>query len=108
MPSPVQPSEFEEERFTSCRDIAPHAPRCTPANTSKARLMVERLIRLLESKPYNRHERRSLTRKIRLWRRRAEGRDVRYQLAGNRPGRLPRVLENRIRERERLNEILSQ
>jgi hypothetical protein len=63
-------------------------PVCSPGDHGAARDHLARVERVIDAGGWTRNERTNLYRERDKWRRRAEGRDVRFEVAGNRAGPL--------------------
>lgn len=71
--------------------LHPHV-RAHPGSLGAAYTEISWINSLLESAPLTTHERRRLYRRRALWRKRLQGQDHRYNLVGNRPGRLSTMM----------------
>ena len=69
-------------------------------DTDDAADYVEALKGLLHLSGWTHTQRATLTRRLRVWERRAAGLDARWNLVGSRGGRLPRELESRVKGHE--------
>ena len=79
-------------------------PQLAPGDREGARAFLRRIEEAIERGGWTRWEWARLYRMRQRWRDRAEGRDPRFELAGTKPGRLPRKIETQIAlEREQLD-----
>lgn len=74
------------------------APTCLPGDLVSAAIFHRRIISTIERGGWTHNEQTALAGLERKWRKRATGQDARFVLAGNRPGRLHRNIERRVRE----------
>ena len=74
------------------------APVCAPGDHQSARAYLLRVVSLIERGGWSASECAGLHVLAKRWRRRASGQDARFNLVGNRTGRLPRTLEARLKE----------
>lgn len=72
-------------------------PRCAPGDVQTAGRMVRAIEEAQEHGGWSAAERTRLARMHRVWTARAQGRDARFALVGNRPGRLSGDDERRLR-----------
>lgn len=86
-----------QRRSSWLAELGP-APVCDPGDHTAAKAYLLRLIGLIERGGWSASECASLHALVKRWQRRAAGQDRRFNLVGNRPGRLPRDLEARIKE----------
>ena len=78
-------------------------PTIEPGDHEAARAYVDRIIAVAAQDGWTRVERKTLSQLKMRWRRRADGRDPRFEVAGNRAGRLTADEQTRI---ERLSGLL--
>jgi hypothetical protein len=71
--------------------------KCGPGDHRAARAMVEKITELLEKK-WKPNEQRRLRKMQTKWKRRAEGRDARFELVGNVAGRLAKDVAGQAKE----------
>jgi hypothetical protein len=73
------------------------APNCLPGDLVGAAIFHRKIVGVIERGAWTHNEQTTLGDLERKWRRRARGEDPRFVLAGNRPGRLHRTVERRVR-----------
>lgn len=73
------------------------APSCLPGDLVGAAIFHRKIVSVIERGGWTRNEQTALGSLERKWRQRARGEDARFVLAGNRPGRLHRTVERRVR-----------
>ena len=72
------------------------APKCDRADHVAAREYLRRIELAIDQGGWKGSERTRLYRMRKTWKARAEGKDPRFEIAGTRPGRLPRETERMI------------
>lgn len=78
------------------------APHCGPGETATAMLFYRKVTRLLDGGGWTHHERAALHDLAAKWGPRALGNDARFNVVGTVGGRLPRALELKIKEMQKL------
>ncbi len=71
-------------------------PVLAPGDRAGARGFIARLQRVREAGGWSHSDRTYLAELERIWQRRADGEDLRFMVAGTRPGRLPRDVEQQL------------
>lgn len=72
-------------------------PLCNPGDKQAARAYVKQIEATLERGLWTRNEVTMLRQLYRKWDKRAKGEDARFNMVGNRRGRLPRPIEQKVR-----------
>ncbi len=91
--------ESQQERRgkrAAWREYAGDSPYCGPADHERAKAYVRRLDGAVAQGGWDHNEREHLYRERDKWRRRAEGEDARFELAGTKPGQLSMVDEMKV------------
>lgn len=81
-------------------EILGPAPTCLPGDLMAAAIFHRKVASCVERGGWTHNEQTALVELEKKWRKRARGEDARFVLVGNRPGRLSRHLERRVRDLE--------